>query len=124
MNASQGEVPGECRWGTSLAHMTRVATEAKTRDTREWIASHVRPGRRYRPPKEKGLRRERLRRKGKSLAGRYYQLLSGHAAIGTCLYDKIKKADKSEWWRNSGEPQLHHHLFVRCKAWTPQIRRL
>ena len=33
-----------------------------------------------------GLKRER-----KELAGRYYQLLSGHAAIGTYLADKIKK---------------------------------
>ena len=45
---------------TSLAHMTRVATEARSRATTEWIADHVRPGRRYRPPPGKGVRRTQL----------------------------------------------------------------
>ena len=36
---------------TSLLHMTRVATETRTRETREWISRHVRPERRYRPPR-------------------------------------------------------------------------
>ena len=31
---------------TSLTHMTRVATEARSRATTVWIAEHVRPGRR------------------------------------------------------------------------------
>ena len=47
---------------TSLAHMTRVATEARSKATTDWIADHVRPGRRYRPPPGKGVRRNRLRR--------------------------------------------------------------
>ena len=34
---------------TSLAHMTRVATEARSKATTDWITEHVRPGRRYRP---------------------------------------------------------------------------
>ena len=32
---------------TSLAHMTRVATDTRSRETTEWITAHVRPGRRY-----------------------------------------------------------------------------
>ena len=74
-------LPSWHRWETSLAHVTRTATEAKTRDTQEWTASHVRPGRRHRPPKGKGLRRKLLRRTRKPLTGRHYQLLSGRAAI-------------------------------------------
>ena len=31
---------------TSLAHMTRVTTEARSRATTDWITAHVRPGRR------------------------------------------------------------------------------
>ena len=61
---------------TSLSHM-RVATEARSRETAEWISAHVRPERRYRPPSGRGLLRPRLRRVRKTLAGRYYQLLSG-----------------------------------------------
>ena len=40
------------------------------------------------------------------MASRYYQLLSGHAAIGTTyLHDKIHKTDTDEcWWCDSGEP--------------------
>lgn len=48
-----------------------------------------------------------------------------HAAVGTHLHDNIKKADTSECWLcDSGEPQSRHHLFTRCRAWAPQIRRL
>ena len=47
---------------TSLSRMTRVATEARSKDTREWITAHVRPERRYRPPPGGGLRRPPLRR--------------------------------------------------------------
>ena len=68
---------------TSLAHMTRVATEARSKATTDWITEHVRPGRRYRPPPGRGVRRTQLRRVKKTLAGRYYQLLSGHAETGT-----------------------------------------
>lgn len=28
------------------------------------------------------------------------------------------------WWRNSGERQPRHHLFVKCRAWEVQIREL
>ena len=31
---------------TSLSHMTRVATEARSKETREWITAHARPERR------------------------------------------------------------------------------
>ena len=47
---------------TSLSHMTRVATEARSRETRKWITAHARSERRYRPPPGRGLRRPPLRR--------------------------------------------------------------
>ena len=68
--------------------MSRSATEARSRASAEWIASHVRPERRYRPPPGRGLRRQHLRSTKKELAGRCYPFLSGHAAIGLCLRDK------------------------------------
>ena len=58
----------------------------------------------------------------KSLAGRYYQLQSGHAAIGSYLHDKV---DSDEcWWCGSNERQSRHHLFTTCRAWTPHIREM
>ena len=41
---------------TSLSHMARFATEARSKETAEWIRAHVRPERRYRPPPGRGLR--------------------------------------------------------------------
>ena len=57
------------------------------------IANHVSPGREYRTPSGKGVKQKRLRRARKSVASRYYQLMSGHAAvaIGPYLRDKIRK---------------------------------
>ena len=128
-SVATGEEPGEAipegyAGETSLSHMTTVATEARSKETAEWIRTHVRPERRYRPLTGRGLRRPPLRRAGGTLAGRYYQLLSGHAATGT-YRERFGRSDTSEcWWCTSGEPQSRHHLFTRCASWTEQRRRL
>ena len=56
-SAPDEEVPEGYREVTSLSHMTRVATEARYRETAEWIAKNVRAGRRHRPSSGRGLRR-------------------------------------------------------------------
>ena len=59
----------------------------------------------------------------KELAGRYNQFLSGHAAVGSYLHDKICKVDSDEcWWCNTGERQSRFHLVTRCRAWAPQVQ--
>ena len=61
----------------------------------------------------------------KSVAGRYYQLLSGHAAIAPYLKDRIGRAtDGKCWWCGGGKQQTRHHLFTKCRARLPQIRKL
>ena len=69
-----------------------------------------------------------MRRVRKSTAQRYFQLLSGHAAIGSFLHDRMsgpQRLDSDEcWWCKGGKRQSRHHLFVECKSWTPQIRTL
>ena len=69
-----------------------------------------------------------MRRVRKSVAQRYYQLLSGHAAIGSFLHDRMtgpQRLEKDEcWWCSNGRRQSRHHLFTECQAWTPQIREL
>lgn len=44
------DVPDEVRWQASLSHLSKRDTESRARDTAQWIAAHVRPERRYRPP--------------------------------------------------------------------------
>ena len=74
---------------TSLSHLPRLATEPRSRATAQWISEHVQPERRYRSPAGPGLRRKAMRRVRKSLASRYYQLLSRHAAIRSFLQERI-----------------------------------
>ena len=92
--------PDELRWEASLSHMTRVATE-----NRSGISSRTGdPRRKYMAPRGKGLRRRVLRRTPKSIAGRHYQLLPCHAAIGPYLKDKICKTDDDRcWWCGGGK---------------------
>ena len=66
-SAATGEEPVEAipegyAAETSLSHMTRVATEARSKETKERITAHIRPERRYRPPPGRGLRRPPHRR--------------------------------------------------------------
>ena len=107
----------------SLSHFTRKTTEARSKATRGRIRGHVKSERRYRPPPGgklyKGLGKVR-----KELASRFYELLSGHAATGEHP-TRIGQAPSSEcWWCGSGERQTHYHLFVKCRRWTPEIRKL
>ena len=119
------EVPDQVRWQTSLPHL---ATERRAQDTTQWIREYVRPRRRYHPPGGSGLRRRMLRKVRKSTAQRYYQLLSGHAAIGSFLHDRITGPQRLEtdecWWCNCGKRQSRYHLFTEFQAWLLQIRDL
>ena len=64
----------------------------------------------------------------KSLASRYYQLLAGHAAIGSFLHERMTGPLHLETnecrWCATGKRESRHHLFTECEAWRPQIRRL
>ena len=55
---------------TSLSHMARLATEARSRSTAQWITAHVGPQRGYGPPRGEGIRREgpSAERESRSLA--------------------------------------------------------
>ena len=129
--AAEGTVPDSAvadrlRCETSLSHMARVSTEERSRAAAQWISERLGdPRRKYKPPPGRGLRRKLLRRVPKSIASRYYQLLSGHAAIGPYLKDSIHRTgDDRCWWCGGGRQQTRHHLFTECRAWMPQIRRL
>ena len=107
----------------SLAHLTRKITEARSLETSSWIRTNVKRRHRYRPPPGGKIRQE-LRATGKEVAGRYYQLLSGHAATAPHLR-RIGQATSDEcWWCDTGQRQTRLHLFSRCRRWIPQIRDL
>ena len=61
-------VPDELLSEASLSHMSRSATEARSRASAEWSAGNVRPERRYRPLPGRDLRRQH-RRSTKSWPG-------------------------------------------------------
>ena len=82
---------------TSFAHMTRRVTEARSAGVSKWIVDHVNRQRRYSPPKDPKLRRE-LRHERKALAGRYYQLLTGHAATGDYLCRRVHRLPSDRCW--------------------------
>ena len=124
----QHSVQDELRWEASLSHLSRVITGNLLKATAQWVASHVRPERRYRPPTGSGLRRKPLRRVRMSLASRYYQLLSGHAAIDSFLHERMtgplrRESSECQWCR-CGKRESCHHILVECRPWAPQIRRL
>ena len=115
-------IPDKYRWEASLLYMTGTATEAGTRAVAQWIASQVRPGRRYRPPTGRGDENTSAAAR-KSLAGRYYQLLSGHAAM-TYLKEGREVRRERALVVQQLQPQSGHRHITSSQARAPQIRRL
>ena len=107
----------------SLSYLTRVTTEARSGATSEWIRDKSGRQRRYHPPKG-GKMRKSLSRTRKELASRFYQLLSGHAATADHLVRVNQAGSDACFWCGSGERQTRYHLFVKCRRWTPEIKRL
>ena len=85
--AAEGTVPDSAvadrlRWETSLSHIARVSTEERSRAAAQWISERLGdPLGKYKPPPGRGLRRKLLRRVPKSIASRYYQLLSDRKSV-------------------------------------------
>ena len=88
----------------SLAHLTRVSTEARSNSTGEWIRNHAKRGHRYRPPPGGRMCKE-LGKVRKELAGRFYQLLSGHAGTAPHLQRFGQTPSDKYWWCGTGERQ-------------------
>ena len=107
----------------SLSHLTRVTTEARSMATAERIRTRSGRHRRYRPPKGGKMRKD-LNRTRKELASCFYQLLSGHATTAEHLKRVSQAESDTCFWCGSGERQSRHHLFVKCRRWTPEIKRL
>ena len=100
----QHSVEDRLRWEASLSHLSRVVTE-RSAATAQWIREHVQPERRYLPPGGTGFRRRQLQRVRKATAQRYYQLLTGHASLGSFLCDRM-----------TGLQRLHISLYIYLAA--------
>ena len=116
--------PTRCRASTGerpVSHaspVSRPRTDPALGGLPRQARAQIPPPRGNRPPQEQ------LRRARKSLAGRYYQLLTGHADIGSFLHERMTEAQRVEssecWWCNCGRRQSRHHLFTEFRAWDPR----
>ena len=68
--------------------------------------------------------RKALARTRKELASRFYQLLSGHVAVADHLLRVGQATEDRCWWCGSGERQTRFHLFIKCRRWEPEIKRV
>ena len=66
-----------------------------------------------RPPPGGGPRRRQLGGTRKELAGRFYQLLSGHASIGFFFHRIGTVYDDTCWLCDTGQRQTRFHLVAR-----------
>ena len=121
---------GGTRGRSSLAYMKRRTTE---RTNERWITdtttrmgkkdrgrgAYAGPGRGAKP-----RIRTHLRKAGKSVASRFFQLLSGHAMIAPFLKDRWGWTDSDRCWWCSGGRQSRDHLFKECKKWKGEIEEL
>ena len=107
----------------SLSHLTGLTTETRSTETSRWIRERVKRKHRYRPPPG-GKMRKGLRAVRKECAGRFYQLMSGHAATAPHL-KRIGQVESDRCWLcNSGQRQSRFHLFRRCRGWRSEIREM
>ena len=108
----------------SMSHMRRRTTDARTVQTARWVAERTRERRSYIPRRRAGVRKALMGEK-KSLASRYYQLLTGHAITAPYMKEKLKKIESDQcWWCDSGKRQTRHHLLCECRAFRPQIVKM
>jgi hypothetical protein len=124
--AARGDGAGTRMEGAeaSLAFLQRTTQEKKKRKTKEWLKEKLKGSRVYILKEKEGIR-QHLRSERKETAMRYYQLMTGHAAIAPYLKNNVKNGDSEEcWWYQSGKKQSREHLFKECPKWKPQIREL
>ena len=111
----------------SIAHVNRARTEAIRARRQQWLTKTL--GRRtlvaqraYRA--QSGWKLDPIVAAApKKVAGRYYQLKTGHAAVGAYL--RKVQARESEACQGCQAPsETVHHLLFECREWRKQRRAL
>lgn len=87
------EDPGDrvkrrCVQGAGLADEMRLVPDTNTRGAMGGVSNHVSNHREYRPPEGGSIRKD-LKHERKALFSWYYQVLSGHAATGVILFNRL-----------------------------------
>ena len=119
--------PGSSLGGLSLAFTNRVCTESIRDRKQAWLAQALAKRSRhnqraYRP--DKGWKLDAAASlASKHLASRYYQLKSGHAAIGTHLY-RIQARENPACERCGTSKETVHHVLFECREWQHQRAQL
>ena len=113
--------------GLSLAYTHRIVTETREQGRQAWLTSALarrsREAQRAYRAGSGGRQDPAVARAPKKVACRYYQLKTGHAAIGTYL-QRIKAQDNSSCqWCHAPRETVRHLLF-ECRQWRPQRRAL
>jgi ribonuclease HI len=119
--------PGSIPGGLSLAFTRRACTEIVKARKQGWLTQalakrSLQNQRAYRP--HKGWKLDpAASRAPKQVASRYYQLKSGHAAIGAHLH-QIQRQESPECRRCRAPRETVHHLLFECREWRHQRAKL
>jgi hypothetical protein len=117
--AAAGKAPGGLADRLTLAYLRRERITRVTQAREAWLRRALEPPRGiYRP--QKGWRLDpALARAPKATAARFFQLKTGHAAIGPYLY-RIQARD-SQACPGCGAPrETLAHLLFECREWVRQ----
>ncbi|ODM21420.1 hypothetical protein SI65_02263 [Aspergillus cristatus] len=122
-----GKPPGRGPKEISLAFACRARTEAVTTQKQRWLTKELsqrsQQGQRiYRPQKNWRLD-PTAAVAPKHLASRYFQLKSGHAAIGEHLHQIQAQEDATCKGCGLSRETIHHLLF-ECRRWRHQRNKL
>jgi ribonuclease HI len=108
---------------TSIAHLTRITKEKRTKELMEWIKSLVEGRTGYQAPEYQKPDPAAMTTT-KRITTRYFQLKTTHALTGAHL-KRIKTIDDDRcWWCNNRERQTVQHLLKDCKRWRQERRKL
>ena len=119
--------PTSLRPATSLAFACRARTEAITTQRQRWLTKELgqrsqQCQRTYGPQKNWRLD-PAAAMAPKHLASRYFQLKSGHAAIGAHLH-RIRVQEDAACEGCGISRETTHHILFECREWRHQRNRL
>ena len=124
--AALGRRVHTAKW-TSLTHVRRQITEEKQSQVRTWHGQKTlereRNRRGFYIPSVKSQIHPLLGQARKCYASRFYQLKTGHGAIGTFL-KRIGAVESAECWWCGNREQSDLHLYTSCRKWRKERRVL
>jgi len=108
----------------SFSHVSRRLTEAKWEESKKEIKEMGKKSKHsYRYDLVKRGGNSAVMGEKQTIAARFYQLKSGHALIAKYLM-RIGKRRDMKCWLCGHEYQTRDHLFIWCKRWKREQKRL